>query len=55
MLIVLNDVGNIDQMDALVPDKDCLGEGSLTVVTTRKLDVLQCWNISSIYKMKALD
>ncbi|XP_057867119.2 TMV resistance protein N isoform X2 [Cryptomeria japonica] len=55
VLIVLDDVDNVDQMDALVPEKDSLGRGSLIVVTTRKLEVLQRWGISSIYKMKALD
>ncbi|GLJ45652.1 hypothetical protein SUGI_0960930 [Cryptomeria japonica] len=55
VLIVLDDVDNVDQLDALVPEKDSLGWGSLIVVSTRKLEVLQCWGISSIYKMKALD
>ncbi|GLJ36539.1 hypothetical protein SUGI_0734160 [Cryptomeria japonica] len=54
-LIVLDDVDTIDQLDALVPEKDSLGRGSLIVVTTREREVLQGWGISSIYKMKPLD
>ncbi|KAH9294300.1 hypothetical protein KI387_040493 [Taxus chinensis] len=32
-----------------------LGSGSLIIVTTRELEVLRCWGISSIYKMRTLD
>ncbi|XP_057831185.2 disease resistance protein Roq1 isoform X3 [Cryptomeria japonica] len=55
VLIVLDDVDKVDQLDALVPKKDNLGCGSLIIVTTRELQVLRSWGISSIYKMKALD
>ncbi|XP_057847004.1 disease resistance protein RPV1-like [Cryptomeria japonica] len=55
VLIILDDVDNEDQLDALVPNKISLGCGSLIVVTTRELEVLQHWGISSIYKMKLLD
>ncbi|XP_057825182.1 TMV resistance protein N isoform X2 [Cryptomeria japonica] len=55
VLIILDDVDNEDQLDALVPNKNSLGWGSLIVVTTRELEVLQQWGISSIYKMKLLD
>ncbi|GLJ36536.1 hypothetical protein SUGI_0734090 [Cryptomeria japonica] len=55
-LIVLDDVDAVDQLDALVPEKDSLGRGSLIVVTTREREVLLGWGISFsfIYKMKAL-
>ncbi|XP_057846804.2 disease resistance protein RPV1 isoform X1 [Cryptomeria japonica] len=55
VLIILDDVDDVEQLDALVPEKDNLGWGSLIVVTSRELDVLRCWGISSIYKMNALD
>ncbi|GLJ33817.1 hypothetical protein SUGI_0679920 [Cryptomeria japonica] len=55
VLIVVDDVDNVEQLDALLPNKDGLGWGSLIVVTTRELDVLRSWGISSIYKMKKLD
>ncbi|GLJ29009.1 hypothetical protein SUGI_0572520 [Cryptomeria japonica] len=55
LLIILDDVDSVDQLDALVPKKESLGWGSLIVVTSREFEVLRCWGISSIYKMKALD
>ncbi|GLJ33274.1 hypothetical protein SUGI_0669450 [Cryptomeria japonica] len=55
VLIILDDVDNEDQLDALVPNKGSLGWGSLIIVTTKELEVLQHWGISSIYKMKLLD
>ncbi|GLJ33298.1 hypothetical protein SUGI_0669980 [Cryptomeria japonica] len=59
-LVVLDDVDHVDQLDALIPDKDGLGSrsfiasGTLIVVTTREFEVLRSWGISSIYKMKPL-
>ncbi|GLJ38067.1 hypothetical protein SUGI_0774860 [Cryptomeria japonica] len=53
MLIVLDDVDHVDQLDALLPVKDSLGEGSLIIVTTRENEVLK--DISSVHEMKALD
>ncbi|XP_057854623.2 disease resistance protein RPV1 [Cryptomeria japonica] len=55
VLIILDDVDHIDQLDALLPTKNNLGLGSLIIVTTREKDVLRCWGISSIYKMKAMN
>ncbi|XP_057825177.1 disease resistance protein RUN1 isoform X1 [Cryptomeria japonica] len=55
VLIILDDVDNVDQLDALVPRKDGLGWGSLIVVTSREFEVFRSSGISSIYKMKALD
>ncbi|XP_057836203.2 disease resistance protein TAO1 isoform X2 [Cryptomeria japonica] len=55
VLIVLDDVGHVDQLNALLPAKDKLEWGSLILVTTREYDVLKSWGITSIYKMKALD
>ncbi|GLJ31732.1 hypothetical protein SUGI_0638110 [Cryptomeria japonica] len=55
VLIVLDDVDDVDQLDSLIPEKNNLGLGSLIVVTSRQLHVLESWGISSIYKIKALD
>ncbi|KAH9288756.1 hypothetical protein KI387_032873, partial [Taxus chinensis] len=55
VLVILDDVDHMDQLDALLPTTHSLGLGSLIIVTTRELQVLQCWGISSIYKMKTLD
>ncbi|XP_057839192.2 disease resistance protein RPV1 [Cryptomeria japonica] len=55
VLIVLDDVDNMEQFDALLPTKDNLQKGSLIIVTTRVCDTLKSWGISSIYKMRQLD
>ncbi|GLJ48057.1 hypothetical protein SUGI_1014710 [Cryptomeria japonica] len=54
VLIILDDVDHTDQLDALLPARESLGQGSLIVVTTRELNVLKAWGISAIYKMEAL-
>ncbi|XP_057852036.2 TMV resistance protein N isoform X1 [Cryptomeria japonica] len=55
VLLVLDDVDDVEQLDALLPYKDSLGQGSLIIVTTRDLEVLRSWGISTVYKMKILD
>ncbi|XP_059073558.1 disease resistance protein RPV1-like [Cryptomeria japonica] len=49
VLIVLDDVDNVEQLDALLPAKDNLERGSIIIVTTRAYDVLKCWGISSLF------
>ncbi|XP_059072503.1 TMV resistance protein N isoform X2 [Cryptomeria japonica] len=53
-LIVLDDVDDETQLDALLPTKDCLGSGSLVIVTTRELHLLDKWDSKS-YRMNELD
>ncbi|GLJ27322.1 hypothetical protein SUGI_0536180 [Cryptomeria japonica] len=56
-LIVLDDVDHVDQLNALLPyrgSESLIGSGALIIVTTRELEVLRCWDISSHYKMKPL-
>ncbi|XP_059064017.1 disease resistance protein RUN1 isoform X2 [Cryptomeria japonica] len=55
VFIVLDDVDHISQLDALLPPRGSLGWGSLIIVTTREREVLTCWGISCIYKMRALN
>ncbi|GLJ34590.1 hypothetical protein SUGI_0695700 [Cryptomeria japonica] len=55
VLIVVDDVDDVEQLDALLPNTDSLGWGSLVVVTTREFEVLRSWGISTVYKMKPLD
>ncbi|GLJ33992.1 hypothetical protein SUGI_0683690 [Cryptomeria japonica] len=50
-LIVLDDVDHIDQLNALLPNKDNLVSQSMVIVTSRELGVLQSWGLSCIYKM----
>ncbi|GLJ10177.1 hypothetical protein SUGI_0123460 [Cryptomeria japonica] len=53
-LIVLDDVDHIDQLNALLPNKDNLGFQSVVIVTTRELGVLISWGLSCIFKMPGL-
>ncbi|GLJ33694.1 hypothetical protein SUGI_0677210 [Cryptomeria japonica] len=55
VLIVLDDVGDTDQLDTLLPEPESLGIGSLVIVTTRDSNVLKQWGISAIYLMRALN
>jgi len=58
VLIVLDDVDNIKQLDALFsPFKDTIDPGSLILITSRNRDVLRSSGIgdSSIYTMKVLN
>ncbi|GLJ10670.1 hypothetical protein SUGI_0132730 [Cryptomeria japonica] len=52
-LIVLDDVDHEEQLDALLPSKDCLASSSLVIVTTRDLHLLAKWG-SIMYMMKGL-
>ncbi|GLJ10176.1 hypothetical protein SUGI_0123440 [Cryptomeria japonica] len=55
-LILLDDVDHIDQLHALLPNKDKLGSKSMVIVTTRELGVLISWGLSDscIYRMPGL-
>ncbi|GLJ27313.1 hypothetical protein SUGI_0536060 [Cryptomeria japonica] len=56
-LIVLDDVDHVDQLNALLPSQrsgSLIGSGTLIIVTTRELEVLNRCRISSQYKMKPL-
>ncbi|GLJ35940.1 hypothetical protein SUGI_0721170 [Cryptomeria japonica] len=55
VLIILDDVNHMDQLEALLPAKDSLAWGSLIILTTREREVLRCWGVSSIYKMKSMN
>ncbi|KAH9310948.1 hypothetical protein KI387_025983, partial [Taxus chinensis] len=55
LILVLDNVDHVDQLDTLLPPMDSLGSGSWIIVTTRESEVLTCWGISCIYKMKSID
>jgi len=57
-LIILDDVDNINQLDALLlPARDVLDSNSLILVTSRDKNVLTSWGIgeSSIFKLQGLN
>ncbi|GLJ34279.1 hypothetical protein SUGI_0688910 [Cryptomeria japonica] len=55
VLIVLDSIDNVYQLDALLPERNILGSGSLVIVTTRDVGVLKSYGICSVYMMKGLD
>ncbi|GLJ34586.1 hypothetical protein SUGI_0695640 [Cryptomeria japonica] len=55
VLIILDDVDDVDQLNALLPTTHYLGWDSIIVVATREFEVLRSWGIKFIYKMKQLD
>ncbi|GLJ15770.1 hypothetical protein SUGI_0259660 [Cryptomeria japonica] len=55
VLIILDDVDQKDQLDALLPTPQSLGVGSLIIVTTRNSDFLKACGSSTNYQMRALN
>ncbi|XP_059065761.1 disease resistance protein Roq1 [Cryptomeria japonica] len=55
VFLVLDDVDSLEQLDALLPGIDSLGQGSLIIITSRELGILKSWGISSIYPIKGLN
>ncbi|GLJ34284.1 hypothetical protein SUGI_0689040 [Cryptomeria japonica] len=55
VLIVLDGIDDVKQLDVLMPEKNRLGSGSMVIVTTRDVGVLESYGIFSIYIMKGLD
>ncbi|GLJ34293.1 hypothetical protein SUGI_0689150 [Cryptomeria japonica] len=53
LFIVLDSIDDVDQLEALLPEKDA-GSGSMVIVTTRDVGILKSYGISSIYTMKRL-
>ncbi|KAL1218978.1 Disease resistance protein RUN1 [Cardamine amara subsp. amara] len=55
ILVVLDDVDNVDQVDALVGETRWYGEGSLIVITTRDEEILSKLSVNQLYEVKCLD
>nr|VDC61945.1 unnamed protein product [Brassica rapa] len=54
ILVVLDDVDNVDQVNALVGERSWYGEGSLIVITTRDEDILNSLSVSLKYEVNCL-
>ncbi|KAJ9554590.1 hypothetical protein OSB04_018635 [Centaurea solstitialis] len=54
-LIVLDDVDQLDQLEALAGSHDWFGEGSRIIITTRDMHLLTVHNINVIYNINLLD
>ncbi|CAH8361528.1 unnamed protein product [Eruca vesicaria subsp. sativa] len=55
ILVVLDDVDNVDQVDALIGERSWYGEGSLIVITTRDEEILNRLSVSQKYEVKCLN
>ncbi|KAL0695327.1 hypothetical protein Bca4012_062507 [Brassica carinata] len=55
ILMVLDDVDNVDQVDALVGERSWYGEGSLIVITTRDEEILNRLSVSPKYEVSCLN
>ncbi|KAF8086735.1 hypothetical protein N665_0613s0004 [Sinapis alba] len=54
ILVVLDDVDNLDQVDALIGERSWYGEGSLIVITTRDEEILNRLSVSQKYEVRCL-
>ncbi|KAK3417782.1 hypothetical protein EUGRSUZ_H03746 [Eucalyptus grandis] len=55
VLLLLDDVEENEHMDALVGKRDWFGEGSKLIVTTRRKDVLDVWEVDWRYELTCLN
>ncbi|CAA7027825.1 unnamed protein product [Microthlaspi erraticum] len=54
ILVVLDDVDKVDQVDALVGERSCYGEGSVIVITTRDEEILTKLSVNQKYEVQCL-
>ncbi|XP_059648921.1 disease resistance protein RPV1-like isoform X2 [Cornus florida] len=54
VLVVLDDVDNVSQVNALIGKREWLCEGSRIIITTRDRDVLLIDHVSEVYEVKSL-
>ncbi|KFK25453.1 hypothetical protein AALP_AA8G117100 [Arabis alpina] len=54
ILAVLDDVDNVNQVDALIGERRWYGEGSLIVITTRDEEILSRLSVNQQYEVKCL-
>ncbi|RDX75333.1 TMV resistance protein N, partial [Mucuna pruriens] len=55
VLLVLDDVNELDQLNALCGSQTWFGSGSRIIITTRDKDVFRGKKVNKIYKMKEMD
>ena len=54
ILVVLDDVDNVDQLNALVGEKSWYGEGTVIVITTRDEEILSRLSVNQKYEVNCL-
>lgn len=55
IFLVLDDVNNLEQLNALCRSRDWFGQGSITLITTRNMQILSQLKVDHVYKMKEMD
>ena len=55
VFIVLDDVGDQNQLKALLRHRECLGEGSRVIITTRNKHVLAVQEVDDLYEVEGLN
>ncbi|XP_054781841.1 disease resistance protein Roq1-like [Prosopis cineraria] len=54
VLVVLDDVNQLEQLEALWGTREWFGEGSRIIITTRDLHLLEAFQVDHVYAMKLL-
>ncbi|KAK7273962.1 hypothetical protein RIF29_15030 [Crotalaria pallida] len=54
-LVVLDDIHNLDQLNALCGSRDWFGRGSRIIITTRDEHLLNILQVDNIYRMKEME
>ncbi|CAI8613794.1 unnamed protein product [Vicia faba] len=55
IFLVLDNVKELDQLNALCGSLKCFGQGSKIIITTKDLHVLHTHKVSCVYEIEALD
>ncbi|KAF5449756.1 hypothetical protein F2P56_030169 [Juglans regia] len=55
VLVVLDDVGNVSQLEALIGRREWFSEGSRIIITTRDTEVLPEHLVTAFYEVRELD
>ncbi|KAK2974043.1 hypothetical protein RJ640_006235 [Escallonia rubra] len=55
VLVVLDDVDQVDQLDALLGMRDCLHQGSKIIITTRKKQLLKASEVHMVHEVSRMD
>ncbi|XP_019159743.1 PREDICTED: disease resistance protein TAO1-like [Ipomoea nil] len=54
LLVVVDDVNHLSQLEALVREPNWFGPGSVIIITTRDVHLLNCLGIEEMYEVKRL-
>ncbi|XP_061376306.1 uncharacterized protein LOC133318335 [Gastrolobium bilobum] len=54
-LVVLDDINNLDQLNALCGNREWFGQGSRLIITTRDEHLLNVLQVDNIYRMKEME